>query len=133
VESFPLSADSDLLFDSSANASTTFALAHGAGAGMDSLFTDFFAKGLGKEGYRVARFEYPYMASKRATGKQKPPDREPVLISAWRTSWQRERSAVDFLRQLRRGTQSQRIPTADLGVFPADAAVALEWRDRQYC
>jgi predicted alpha/beta-hydrolase family hydrolase len=83
LEAFLLPADSDLLFDSRANASTTFALAHGAGAGMDSPFMDFFAKGLGKEGYRVARFEYPYMAAKRVTGKPKPPDREPVLRETW--------------------------------------------------
>lgn len=44
---------------------------------------DFFAKGLGKTGFRVVRFEYPYMATKRATGKQKPPDREPVLRETW--------------------------------------------------
>ena len=58
-------------------------LAHGAGAGMDSPFLEFFARGLGKRGYRVARFEYPYMASKRVTGKQKPPDRGPVLRETW--------------------------------------------------
>jgi predicted alpha/beta-hydrolase family hydrolase len=46
---------------------------------MDSPFLDFFARGLGKRGVRVVRFEYPYMASQRRTGKKKPPDREPVL------------------------------------------------------
>jgi len=44
---------------------------------------EFFAKGLGRLGLRVARFEFPYMASKRATGKAQPPDREPVLRSTW--------------------------------------------------
>jgi predicted alpha/beta-hydrolase family hydrolase len=28
---------------------------------------EFFAKGIGKRGYHVVRFEYPYMASKRVT------------------------------------------------------------------
>src|SRR5262249_24287946 len=32
-----------------------------------------------ERGYRVARFEFPYMASRRKTGRGGPPDREPVL------------------------------------------------------
>jgi predicted alpha/beta-hydrolase family hydrolase len=43
------------------------------------FFMDFFAEGLGNRGFRAARFEYPYTASKRVAGKQKPPDREAVL------------------------------------------------------
>ena len=31
---------------------------------------DFFAKGLGERGFRVARFEYPYMSDQRRTGKK---------------------------------------------------------------
>jgi predicted alpha/beta-hydrolase family hydrolase len=50
---------------------------------MDSPFMDFFAEGLGERGFRAVRFEYPYMASKRVTGKAKPPDREPVLRDTW--------------------------------------------------
>jgi hypothetical protein len=69
----------DRLLDGTAKATTTIVPAHGAGAPMDSPFMEFFAKGLGKQGFRVVRFEYPYMASKRVTGKGKPPDREPVL------------------------------------------------------
>jgi predicted alpha/beta-hydrolase family hydrolase len=80
-----LPADLQLLFDGAADASRTIALAHGAGAGMDSPFLAFFAQGLGKRAFRVARFEFPYIAGKRATGKQKPPDREPVLRQTWRT------------------------------------------------
>ena len=57
----------------------TIALSHGAGAGMDSSFMTFMAEGLAERGYRVVRFEYPYMASKQVTGKRKPLDREPVL------------------------------------------------------
>jgi predicted alpha/beta-hydrolase family hydrolase len=73
----------ELLFDGPPDASRTIALAHGAGAPMDSPFMAFFAQGLGKRGCRVARFEYPYMASKRVNGKQRPPDREPVLRRMW--------------------------------------------------
>ena len=44
---------------------------------------NFFATGLADRGFRVVRFEFPYMASKRSTGKGKPPDREPVLRATW--------------------------------------------------
>jgi hypothetical protein len=50
---------------------------------MDSPSMGFFVTGLGKRCFRVARYEYPYMASKRVTGKQKPPDREAVLRETW--------------------------------------------------
>jgi uncharacterized protein len=78
VEVLVLLADPELVFDGPADAPRTVALAHGAGAGVDSPFMDFVAKGLAKKGCRVARFEFPYMASKRVAGKKKPPDREPV-------------------------------------------------------
>jgi predicted alpha/beta-hydrolase family hydrolase len=83
AERFGMTASPDFLFDGPAKATTTIALAHGAGAGMDSPFMEFFAKGLGKQGFRVVRFEFPYMASKRVPGKAKPPDREPVLRETW--------------------------------------------------
>lgn len=76
-------ADPDFLFDGPAKAKTTIALAHGAGAAMDSPFMEFFTKGLGKHGFRVVRFEFPYRAAQRVTGKAKPPDREPVLRETW--------------------------------------------------
>jgi predicted alpha/beta-hydrolase family hydrolase len=50
---------------------------------MDSPFMKFFGQGLGKLGFKAVRFEFPYMAAKRATGKQKPPDREPLLRETW--------------------------------------------------
>src|SRR5262245_28472412 len=58
------------------------ALAHGAGAGMDSEFMNYFAIELADKGFKVVRFEFPYMAAKRA-GKSKPPDPEPVLRETW--------------------------------------------------
>ncbi len=59
------------------------ALAHGAGAPMDSPFMVAFAEGLAAHGLRVARFEFPYMAGRR-TGGKRPPDRQPVLLDTWR-------------------------------------------------
>src|SRR4051812_32124678 len=61
----------------------TIVLAHGAGVGMDTPFMNFFAEGLAKNGYRVARFEFPYMAARRIDGTRKPPDREPTLRETW--------------------------------------------------
>ena len=77
--------DPDLLFDGPTDASATVILAHGAGAAMDVPFMNFFAAGLADRGHRVVRFEFPYMATKRSTGKNKPPDREPVLRATWLT------------------------------------------------
>lgn len=44
---------------------------------------EFFATELAARGIRVARFEFPYMAERRKSGKKKPPDREPVLRETW--------------------------------------------------
>jgi predicted alpha/beta-hydrolase family hydrolase len=73
----------ELLWDGPKDAMRTIALAHGAGAGMDTPFMNAFADGLAGRGFRVARFEFPYMASKRKTGEKKPPDREPILRTTW--------------------------------------------------
>ena len=63
----------------------TIALAHGAGAPMDSPFMQAFAEGLAARGLRCARFEFPYMAARRADGKKRPPNPAPVLLETWRT------------------------------------------------
>ncbi|TAL02977.1 MAG: alpha/beta fold hydrolase [Rhodospirillaceae bacterium] len=73
----------ELLFNGPKKSSLTIVLAHGAGAPMDTAFMTFFAEGLGNAGYRVARFEFPYMASRRTDGRKRPPDRQPVLLQSW--------------------------------------------------
>lgn len=50
---------------------------------MDTPFMHAMALGLAERGYRVARFEFPYMAQRRQSGKSRPPDREPVLRETW--------------------------------------------------
>jgi len=62
----------------------TFAFAHGAGAPRDTPFMSFFAEGLAARGWRVVRFEFPYMARRRGEGSRPPPDRQPVLLETWR-------------------------------------------------
>lgn len=71
------------LVDGPARAPLTLVLAHGAGAPMDSPFMNAVAAGVAKSGFRVLRFEFPYMRARRE-GKRKPPDRGPVLEAAWR-------------------------------------------------
>jgi uncharacterized protein len=73
----------EIQYDGPADARWTVALAHGAGAGMHTPFMEFFARSLAERDFRVARFEFPYMASRRKTGKGGPPDREPVLRESW--------------------------------------------------
>jgi len=76
--------EKDWLFDGPRAARLTIALAHGAGAPMDSPFMRVVAEGLAKMGYRVVRFEFPYMHARREAGKRRAPDREPALLKAWR-------------------------------------------------
>ncbi len=71
------------LYNGPAAAPLTLALAHGAGAPMDHVFMEFMAAGIADAGFRVARFEFPYMAKRREDGKKRPPDREPALRAAW--------------------------------------------------
>ncbi len=73
----------DLLINGSKSADCTVVLAHGAGAAMDTDFMNAFAEGISAAGHRVVRFEFPYMAEKRRTGKKKAPNRAPQLRQAW--------------------------------------------------
>ncbi|MDA0306758.1 MAG: alpha/beta fold hydrolase [Proteobacteria bacterium] len=74
----------EILFNGADDAPLTIALAHGAGAMMDSPFMTAFAEGLAVAGYRAARFEFPYMVTRRETGRKRPPDRAPILLDTWR-------------------------------------------------
>lgn len=65
-------------------AKRTFIFAHGAGGAMDTPWMTRVARGLAEQGIRVVRFEFPYMAARRKGGKRGAPDREPVLLDAWR-------------------------------------------------
>ena len=73
-----------LLIDGPDDAPMTIALAHGAGAAMDSAFMQAFAEGLAARGLRCVRFEFPYMAQRREDGKKRPPNRAPLLLDTWR-------------------------------------------------
>lgn len=65
------------IFDGSDRADVTILLAHGAGAPMDSPSMTASAKALAGAGFRVARFEFDYMAARRSgTGRTPPPRAE---------------------------------------------------------
>ncbi|MEK1890690.1 MAG: alpha/beta family hydrolase [Phyllobacterium sp.] len=67
------------LFDGDADAPVTILLAHGAGAPMDSASMTATAKALADAGFRVARFEFAYMAARRTSAGRKPPPRAETL------------------------------------------------------
>ncbi|MDQ2634697.1 MAG: alpha/beta hydrolase [Pseudomonadota bacterium] len=76
----------DFLFDGPRQASTTILLAHGAGAPMDSASMNAIAGALAGADFRVARFEFGYMASRRASGARRPPPRAETLISEYHSA-----------------------------------------------
>jgi len=67
------------LFDGPEQAGMTILLAHGAGAPMDSASMTAAAKALGGAGFRVARFEFDYMAGRRTGAGRVPPPRAEKL------------------------------------------------------
>ncbi|WP_094510572.1 alpha/beta family hydrolase [Synechococcus sp. MW101C3] len=79
------------LIDGPDAAPATVLLAHGAGAPMDSAFMAAIASGLAQQGWRVVRFEFPYMARMRETARRQGPDRMPVLQEAFRQQVRLER------------------------------------------
>lgn len=67
------------LFDGPERADLTILLAHGAGAPMDSQSMTGAAKALASAGFRVARFEFDYMAARRTGAGRTPPPRAEKL------------------------------------------------------
>jgi len=76
--------DTPRLIDGPHRAPATLLLAHGAGAPMDSPFMAAIATGLAACGWRVVRFEFPYMAKSRLSGQRRAPDPLPRLLECFR-------------------------------------------------
>ncbi|MBP1886244.1 alpha/beta family hydrolase [Sinorhizobium mexicanum] len=74
------------LFDGPDDAPVTILLAHGAGAPMDSASMTAAAKALADAGFRVARFEFGYMAARRTSEGRKPPPRAETLKPEYETA-----------------------------------------------
>ena len=73
-----------VIVDEVPGAKHNFLFAHGAGAPMDHPWMTRVALGLAERGIRVIRFEFPYMAARRTSGKRGAPDRQPVLLDTYR-------------------------------------------------
>lgn len=67
------------LIEGPRDARFTILLAHGAGAPMDSASMTAVTEALAKSGFRVARFEFDYMAARRTSDSRKPPPRAEML------------------------------------------------------
>ncbi|MFM2122440.1 MAG: hypothetical protein RLZZ589_877, partial [Cyanobacteriota bacterium] len=78
-----IDADGRLVSEPSSPPAAVLLLAHGAGAPMDSPFMAAMAEGLAACGWRVVRFEFPYMAGRRQGGPRRAPDRMPKLEQAF--------------------------------------------------
>ena len=67
------------LIEGPEDAHVTILFAHGAGAPMDSASMTAASDALSAKGFRVARFEFGYMAGRRTFGDRKPPPRAETL------------------------------------------------------
>lgn len=74
------------LFDGPEAAAITILLAHGAGAAMDSAAMTMASAALASAGFRVARFEFAYMAARRTSDAKTPPPRADLLIDEYRAA-----------------------------------------------
>jgi len=64
---------------------TRIIFAHGAGAGLQSDFMQYFALALAMHDIEVVRFNFPYWQQFMDTGKRRPPPRQPALQHSMRT------------------------------------------------
>jgi predicted alpha/beta-hydrolase family hydrolase len=78
-----IEAMTEFIFDGPARARHTILLAHGAGGPMDSASMNAAARALANVGFRIARFEFAYMAYRRISHGRKPPPRAETLRSEY--------------------------------------------------
>lgn len=83
------------LSDGLDKALATILLAHGAGAPIDSAPMNAIADVPAGAGFRVARFEFAYIATRRE-GKRKPPPKAELFLDEYRTAIE-ELSATGLL------------------------------------
>ena len=115
----------DLLWTRPADARASLLLAHGAGAPMDSVFMNRITEALASHGVAVARFEFPYMAKRRTTGKKYPPPKAETLAEAFRAAITAALAAPERVGPLFVGGKSMggRVAAITAGT-PLDGAVA---------
>ena len=74
-----------LLVSNPVEAKATVVLAHGASSYMREPMLNSLSDGLTHQGWRVVRFEFPYMARQSLTGRRTFPDKLSVLLDAYRS------------------------------------------------
>jgi hypothetical protein len=74
------------LHDGPVDAPATILLAHGASAAMDSAAMGGITTALAQAGLRIARFEFGYMAARRAGASRRPPPRAEALMDEYRAA-----------------------------------------------
>ena len=74
------------LFEGPETADITILFAHGAGAAMDSAAMTAASAALARAGFRVARFEFGYMAARRTSETRKPPPKAELLMDEYRAA-----------------------------------------------
>ena len=72
------------LIDGAGDGRPTLVLAHGAGAPMDHPWMDRVCTLIAEQGVCTVRFEFPYMAVRRISGKRPGPNPARVLEAIWR-------------------------------------------------
>src|SRR4029453_12568526 len=75
--------EQNFLIDGPERAKHSILLAHGAGAPMDSPAMTAIAKSLTEVVFRIVRFEFDYMASRRTSSGRKPPPRAEMVKSEY--------------------------------------------------
>ncbi|NVO24923.1 alpha/beta family hydrolase [Donghicola mangrovi] len=70
----------DFLLNGDDPGRTTILFAHGSGAPMDTPWMNTVAENLAGEGFRVARFEFSYMAARRRGGSKRPPAKAETYV-----------------------------------------------------
>lgn len=76
----------DFMLSGASDAPYTILLAHGAGGPMDSGSMSAASDALATAGFRVARFEFAYMAARRMSGVRRPPPKAEMLMQEYRAA-----------------------------------------------
>ena len=103
----------------------TLILAHGAGAPMDSPFMQRMAELLAERGVSVLRFEFPYMAARRADGGKRPPNPQGQLLECWRRVYAEVRAEVSGPLAIGGKSMGGRMASLLADEMGADALVCL--------
>lgn len=106
-------------------ARATLILAHGAGAPMDSPFMQQMAERLMARGLAVFRFEFAYMAERRAGGGKRPPNPQAQLLQQWRDAYATVRQQTAGRLAIGGKSMGGRMASLVADELEADALVCL--------